>query len=209
MQSMVGHRKLSGKNADRAVEFLQEAATILTENGVNFALDGGTLLGIVREDRLLPWDNDLDLVVLSSESGRLTNCLTAFLAKGFSVSMKTFLHKRVGPFRRGDLRICQITNAWAMLDIIIKYPDGDDYAWVVMGTLKRVPRKYYDQYESINFCGRVYPIPAFTEDYLAFRYGDWRTPKEEYDVRKDDGAIASVQNGQDLLSNNETPSGGA
>jgi lipopolysaccharide cholinephosphotransferase len=206
-RGMVGKLRLAGKNADRAVKFLEATTGILKESGVNFALDGGTLLGIVREDRFLPWDNDLDLVVLSSERDRLASAMMRFLAKGFSVTNKPFL-KNSGPVCRGDWRICKVRNHWILLDIIIKYPDGDHYAWEVVETLKRVPKKFYDTYDSIDFRGKRYPIPAFAEEYLTFRYGDWRTPKQDYDVRKDDGAIALVQNGQDLPPNNEIPSGG-
>ena len=37
--------------------------------------------------------------------------------------------------------------------------------------------------------GRSYPVPGATEDYLRYRYGDWRTPVREWCYWRDDGAI--------------------
>ena len=40
---------------------------ILNENKINFWLCHGTLLGIVRENRLLPWDHDIDFAIWDDE----------------------------------------------------------------------------------------------------------------------------------------------
>ena len=45
---------------DRALE---EVSSLLKNNNINFWVCHGTLLGIIRENRLLPWDKDIDLAV--------------------------------------------------------------------------------------------------------------------------------------------------
>jgi lipopolysaccharide cholinephosphotransferase len=42
---------------------LAKIKSILDENKVSFFLDHGTLLGAVRDNRFIPWDNDIDLGV--------------------------------------------------------------------------------------------------------------------------------------------------
>ena len=55
---------------------------------------------------------------------------------------------------------------------------------------KKVPRKYYDTYETVDYMGREYPIPSDVENYLECRYGNWRVTQKEWDFKKDDKAIA-------------------
>ena len=59
--------KLEGKNMKMAERMLKNIVKICENCNINSSLEAGTLLGIFRENRLLPWDNDLDLSVLSHE----------------------------------------------------------------------------------------------------------------------------------------------
>ena len=49
---------------------LQTACKLLKDNNIKFWACHGTLLGIIREDRLLPWDKDIDLAVWDFETDR-------------------------------------------------------------------------------------------------------------------------------------------
>jgi len=48
---------------------------ILDSAGVKWWIDHGTLLGIVREARLLPWDDDIDISIFKSDLERAFNAL--------------------------------------------------------------------------------------------------------------------------------------
>jgi phosphorylcholine metabolism protein LicD len=39
---------------------------ILKKNRINYWICHGTLLGIIRDDQLLPWDNDIDIGILEN-----------------------------------------------------------------------------------------------------------------------------------------------
>lgn len=64
--------KLEGKNLKEAEDLILKVATILDQNNFDYTLDGGTLLGIIRENRLLPLDNDIDFSILNPKKDRLT-----------------------------------------------------------------------------------------------------------------------------------------
>ena len=50
--------------------YLMKTAQILRENNIDFWLCHGTLLGIVRENRLLPWDSDIDFGIWKDEHSK-------------------------------------------------------------------------------------------------------------------------------------------
>lgn len=46
---------------EKAIELLKEVKIILDKHNIHYWLDDGTLLGAVREKKLVPWDHDIDL----------------------------------------------------------------------------------------------------------------------------------------------------
>lgn len=45
------------------LEMLREVDILLREAGIQYSLCGGTLLGAVREQGFIPWDDDVDIMV--------------------------------------------------------------------------------------------------------------------------------------------------
>lgn len=53
-----------------------------------------------------------------------------------------------------------------------------------------VPGNYYTNLSTIRFYGMEFKVPAATEEYLTYKYGeDWNIPKRHWVLSKDDGAI--------------------
>ncbi len=63
---MAGSNKLTGAIAEKALKMLHDITEIMEANEIPYVLEAGTLLGIVRENRLLPWDNDMDITITES-----------------------------------------------------------------------------------------------------------------------------------------------
>ena len=51
------------RNIVAARKMLISVAELLDKNSILYHLEGGTLLGIVRDKDLLPWDNDIDISI--------------------------------------------------------------------------------------------------------------------------------------------------
>jgi SAM-dependent methyltransferase len=59
----------------------------LTQAGVRYWLDMGTLLGAVREGRFIGWDNDIDLSIETADSQKLLELTPTFANLGYRVDV--------------------------------------------------------------------------------------------------------------------------
>lgn len=187
---------LEGKNLVQAEKLLSEVTTILESCNIPYWLEGGTLLGLRREGRLLPWDNDLDISIHESEFNKLPLLQNTLKKRGYRVRTRVF-EKDSDVFNTGDLRMIKIrtkrffglVKGNVCLDVFIKYTKNEKTYWEIANKVKNVPSKYYDTFKTFDFKGKPYAIPELTDEYLTYRYGDWQTPVKDWDTAKDDRAL--------------------
>jgi len=200
---MSGNLKLEGEIAEIAEKMLIKICGVLKKRGIPYVLEGGTLLGIVREKRLLPWDNDLDITITDDYLKNLLKARKYMWLAGYRTRIK--YHKNdIGPFKKGTVRMMKVSTrkflfvkGIKLLDIFIKTKEAGKYFWVVgikSPVLKSVDAHYYEKFSNVNFKGADLSVPYDLDDYLTSRYGDWKTPVKQWDFRKDDNAIVSKEN---------------
>lgn len=196
---MGGLARLEGKNLPIARRMLKEVTSILERRNIWYCLDGGTLLGIMREQRLLPWDNDMDLFVTADDYDKLRASMWNFRLRGYWAAIRR-LKVDLPPLIAGEPRIAKIRNRryhlWAgpvRLDIFIKHRIGENFCWSEGGLPKAVqkcvPARFFDQLTQTEFDGKKYWIPEKYDEYLTYRYNNWRTPRQGWDHLADDHAI--------------------
>jgi len=190
---MAGKFTLEGKNGQQALVMLRTVTDLLDSNNIDYWLEGGTLLGVVRENRLLPWDNDLDISIKEEEWPKLEKVLSKIK---YLIDTKQF-KRDVSPFKKGVTRIVKVRTrrfyffrGEITLDIFIKFKKDDTYHWQVGNKPKSVPAHFYNKIVTHSFAGKDYKIPENYTEYLTHRYGDWETPVKEWNTYTDDNAIS-------------------
>jgi len=165
---------------ERAKESLLEYRRVMEELHQPFMLDGGTLLGAYRDKDFCEDDwNDIDTTIWHQEPGIILSLSVKMQELGFEIfhywPKKERTTEQVS-FKRDKIKI----------DVMLKERKGDRAYWTVYGgergiTYKSLPAVHYDEAVSIEFLDNQFLIPGHTRDYLAHRYGDWRTPVHRRD----------------------------
>ncbi|NLO12335.1 MAG: LicD family protein [Candidatus Cloacimonetes bacterium] len=199
---MGGTAKLEGKNLDAALKMLHDVCHILDQEGIPYSLDAGTLLGVMRENRLLPWDTDMDLAVSSNNAHKLKNIRRLIHKAGYLTRLR-ITYKDLGPVKARSYRLMRIyTRRFCffkkeqLMDIFFKYKQGNLYYWVVDShnpILQSCEAKHLDMLEQHSFNGDNYSIPKDYDGYLTHHYGAWRTVRKDWNFRLEDGCNCSAE----------------
>lgn len=79
------------------LNILQEVSKICDRNDIPYWISFGTLLGSVRHEGFIPWDDDLDIEILSKDTTKLIKCLELELPDSMKVQYegndKSYFHK--------------------------------------------------------------------------------------------------------------------
>lgn len=90
------------------LKMLRFVANICDANGIEWWLSSGTLLGAARHEGFIPWDDDLDIVLLKRDCKRLERILERLDSKEYVYhSMRTDVEyvNTFGKFRKREGRI--------------------------------------------------------------------------------------------------------
>lgn len=187
---------LEGNNLREAENLLKEITLIFEQQNVAYWLEGGTLLGIRRENRLLPWDNDIDISIHDTETAKINSLIKNLKQEGYRIRLRHF-EVSSSEFNKGALRMIKIRKRRffgllkgnVCLDVFIKYTNDENTYWEIDNKKKSVPKHFYTNFKTISFQNKSYPIPSKTDEYLSYRYGDWQTPVKEWNTSTDDHAL--------------------
>ena len=148
---------------------LAEVKRVFDEQGVTFWLRSGTCLGVVREGRFIPWDDEMDTASVIGMHGltveTIDRVVDAFRARGFAVQALSGPRYVTVSFTKDAVR-----TDWTCYRIV----NGRAYEFPGV----ELPLRLFDNLKEVEFIGERFLIPNPPEEYLEAKYGpEWRTPK--------------------------------
>lgn len=181
-----------------AAKRLKEVKRIFDDQSIVFWLGSGTCLGYIRENRFIPWDDEIDTASVIGMHGLDEETIyrmgSVFEENGFYSRISSNPQYMSVAFIKDGIR-----TDWTCHRIV----DGGAIEFPGV----KLPLHLFTQLKEIEFIGQKFLVPNPPEEYLELKYGpEWRTPKGpgfEADVVmkiKDDDNLSAWRKFQRSLS---------
>ena len=132
--------------------------------GVQVMFSEGTALGIVRDGAVIPYDDDVDCIILKQHHQRFV--------KHILPELKRLGYRVCKTWKRGRFVTLVKSAVYVDIDFISK----NDFCQLGKYKPKPCPVEFiWNSGKIVNFDG--HSILCAGEQYLEYAYGDWRTPR--------------------------------
>lgn len=155
-------------NFNARMEMMANFKKILSEEGVDLFLSGGTLLGYLREGDFIQWDPDVDMDVFAEQLipkfDTIKNKLThlGYITRG----IREYPNMKINAYHSGE----KVGIAALYLNPVKKIRYRYRYKW---------PASLYERGQNIIFKNMNFQAPDVL-GYVEHTYGkDWNTPSKE------------------------------
>lgn len=166
-----------------AQETMVAVSKYLEGHGVTLYLDSGTLLGLIRNGNLIPWDDDVDFAINSTEFPLATQLMANFLD---IAPRKNEIDWKVLMISQGEEDVCiniefepRKADAYKEFDISLQmrqHRNGRSELVSSAGIFDAAS-EHFTGHEALNAFGHIFSIPNKAEEFLSFMYGDWKKPR--------------------------------
>lgn len=188
----------SKEKVEKSEYFMFEICKLLEENHISYYIDHGTLLGIIRDEALIPWDKDIDLAVLIEDKEKIETMLKSYLNNFIHPLCKTNNWKY--KIEKEDIIIegiketlfieLQIFNDSIFkedevaLDLMFRYKRDSTIYWGVCGKYLKAPINICFPTSQIVYKNYSINVPNDKIEYLSNLYGDWQKPIKNWTYDK-------------------------
>lgn len=167
---------------DGLKETFKALVDFLNEHNIEYFIDGGTLLGCVRDKGQIPWDDDIDIGMTPSHYNKFRKLAQEFSKKGFQVDdFPSNVIKIINP---------QVAFIRTLVDgdTSPRYACIDIFLYVLQKKYYVLENKKFQKlYENSKYHkNELYPLKEYDyhdfkvkgtaspDEYLTRYYGDWK-----------------------------------
>lgn len=167
-------------------EFAKTIISIFQEQAILFKipllLDFGTLLGIVRDNNVISWDDDIDFGINFNFKDSLEPLIFCSLSK-ISQNINWHIIKQ---FNNENQIIAYeihfeetsfLRNFVTTINFRKKINDKSIHL-ISLGKWF-CPAEHFEDFEILKWNGKKVQVPKYFERYLSFVYGEWKKPKKD------------------------------
>lgn len=145
-----------------------EIINILKSKNIFFFLQGGVLLGAVRNSDFIKWDWDVEISLFSDEFFEKRDLIkNALLENGFKIFKENYEMERIkiDIYKYQDYLTTGYTLfGWSLSKDKKKFFRGEI----------NIPSRFIDNMEKITFFDEEFYCPGPVNEYLTYQYGNWK-----------------------------------
>lgn len=167
-EERIARRGTEHIDVDKSSRNLVTIANALDRRGVKSWLMFGTLLGVVRDDKLIPHDRDTDIGVFECDFDAIADVVLDLEGEGFEL-IRT---------EAGDSTVT-IMREDEYTDFYLFHPRGGSYVCPQPELDVEIAVSHFDELDSAVINGRVFSVPSCCEPLFVEWYGDdWRNRED-------------------------------
>lgn len=150
------------------------------EEGIEYWIDFGTLLGIYRDNKIIPYDNDIDICIINFDNDKIKKCQDKLKKKYIKLEDE----KSWSAYRCWfDISFINSYKFGTFGDIYINKISDTEYLGAT-GINSNISKSLIGTPQNYNWEGHILKVPENIHETLVWRYGkDYMTPKKNFKGR--------------------------
>lgn len=181
----------------KAVSLIDDVSKLAKLANLDLVLADGSLLGYIRHNKIMPWDDDVDFSI----DGRFIDFFKSYIDEHSNLKTKNseWGTSEVPYLKIWDENGKEIpghTHKWPFIDVWPYMHLGDE---IVFPHGNKYPADLFYPLSCTDFEGSTFKLPSHPLDYLDILYSDWRTNIQVYFWRHQEEQATNIPLNLDIV----------